>query len=250
VAEQAVLSGHYVGIGVVLEPSSGGAVVRIVFPDSPAARAGLRAGDLIVGVNGRDAAGLTVSDLTGLIEGPAGSPVTLSIRPAAGGEARQVAIVREPVTIPVVEWAMVPDTHIADIRIDQFSDGATKALVAAVQDLRGDPGGLVSEAIVVSSQLLGSGDVYQTRDAAGHVSAVPVQPGGVALKTPLVVLVDHGTASAAEIVASALQDSHRATITGQTTFGTGTILGQFSLTDGSALRIGTVEWLTQNGRSI
>jgi carboxyl-terminal processing protease len=261
-AEQAVLSGHYVGIGVALEPSSGGALVRIVFPGSPASRAGLKAGDLIVAVNGRDAAGLTLSDLTGLIEGPAGSPVTLSVRPAAGGEARQIVIVREPITIPVVEWAMVPDTHIADIRIDQFSDGATKALVAAalaadtagangiMLDLRGDPGGLVSEAIGVTSQFLGSGDVYQTRDASGHVSAVPVHPGGVALKTPLVVLVDHGTASSAEIVASALQDAHRATIAGQTTFGTGTILGQFSLADGSALRIGTIEWLTGKGRSV
>ena len=261
-AEQAVLSGHYVGIGVALEPSAGGALIRIVFPGSPAAHAGLKSGDLIVGVNGRDAAGLTVSDLTGLIGGPAGSSVTLGIRPAAGGEARQVHIVREPVTIPVVEWAMVPGTHTADIRIDQFSDGATKALVAALQaagaahatsivlDLRGDPGGLVSEAIGVTSQFVGAGDVYQTRDPAGHVTEVPVQPGGVALKTPLVVLVDHGTASAAEIVASALQDAHRATISGQTTFGTGTILGQFSLTDGSALRIGTVEWLTRNGRSI
>ena len=261
-AEQAVLSGHYVGIGVALEPSAGGALIRIVFPGSPAARAGLKSGDLIVGVNGRDAAGLTISDLTGLIGGPAGSSVTLSIRPAAGGEARQVNIVREPVAIPVVEWAMVPGTHIADIRIDQFSDGATKALVAALQavgaagengivlDLRGDPGGLVSEAIGVTSQFVGDGDVYQTRDAAGHVSAVPVQPGGAALKTPLVVLADHGTASSAEIVATALEDAHRATVIGQTTFGTGTILGQFSLADGSALRIGTVEWLTRNGRSI
>jgi carboxyl-terminal processing protease len=261
-AEQAVLSGQYVGIGVALEPSSGGAVVSRVFPGSPASRAGLKAGDLIVAVNGRDVTALTPSDLIGLIEGPAGSVVTLTVRPTAGGQARDVAITRAPITLPVVEWAMVPGTRIADIRIEQFSDGATKTLVTALKaaeaagatgmvlDLRGNPGGLVSEAVGVASQFLGSGDVYRTQDATGHVAAVPVQPGGVALKTAMVVLVDHGTASAAEIVAGAIQDASRAPVMGETTFGTGTILGQFTLADGSALRIGTVEWLTRNGRSI
>jgi carboxyl-terminal processing protease len=261
-AEQAILSGHYVGIGIALEPSSGGAVVRQVFPGSPASRAGLKAGDLIVAINGQDATGLTVTKMIGLIGGPAGSSVTLTVRPAAGGQARKVVVVREPITIPVVEWAMIPGSHIADIRIDQFSDGATKALVAALKeadtagakgvvlDLRGNPGGLVSEAVGVTSQFLGSGDVYQARDASGHLAAVPVQPGGVALKIGLAVLVDHGTASSSEIVASAIQDARRARIFGQTTFGTGTILAQFPLSDGSALRIGTVEWLSRNGRTI
>jgi carboxyl-terminal processing protease len=261
-AEQAVLSGQYVGIGVALEPSSGGAVVSRVFPDSPASRAGLKAGDLIVAVNGRDVTALTPTDLVGLIEGPAGSAVTLTIRPTAGGKSTDVSITRAPVTLPVVEWAMIPGSRIADVRIDQFSDGATKTLVTALKatetagatglvlDLRGNPGGLVSEAVGVTSQFVGSGDVYQTKDASGHVAAAPVQPGGVALKTRLVVLVDHGTASAAEIVSSAIQDAKRAEVVGEATFGTGTILGQFTLADGSALRIGTVEWLTRDGRSI
>jgi carboxyl-terminal processing protease len=157
---------------------------------------------------------------------------------------------------------MIPGSRIADVRIDQFSDGATKTLVTALKatetaratgvvlDLRGNPGGLVSEAVGVTSQFVGSGDVYETKDASGHQAAAPVQPGGVALKTRLVVLVDHGTASSAEIVASAIQDAKRAAIVGEATFGTGTILGQFTLADGSALRIGTVEWLTRDGRSI
>jgi carboxyl-terminal processing protease len=261
-AEQAVLSGQYVGIGVALEPSPGGAVVSRVFPGSPAARAGLKSGDLIVAVNGRDVTALTPTDLIGLIEGPAGSAVTLTIRPTAGGKSTDVSITRAPVTLPVVEWAMIPGSRIADVRIDQFSDGATKTLVTALKatetagatgvvlDLRGNPGGLVSEAVGVTSQFVGSGDVYQTKDASGHQAATPVQPGGVALKTRLVVLVDHGTASSAEIVASAIQDAKRAAIVGEATFGTGTILGQFTLADGSALRIGTVEWLTRDGRSI
>jgi carboxyl-terminal processing protease len=261
-AENSVLSGHYVGIGIALDTATSGAQIGRVFPDSPAAGAGLGVGDLIVAVDGKDIAGVTLPVLVGLIEGPAGTPVTLTIRPAAGGADHDVVLVRAPVTIPVVESAIVPGTQIADIRLDQFSDGATKALVDALNtavaggakgiilDLRGDPGGLVSEAVGVASQFIGSGSVYQTRDAAGHQDASAVQPGGVALNVPLVVLVDHDTASAAEIVASALQDARRATIVGQTTFGTGTILGQFNLTDGSALRIGTLEWLTRNGRSV
>jgi len=260
-AEQAVLSGRYVGIGVALEPSTGGAVVRLVFPGSPAARAGVKSGDLILAVNGQNVTGLTITKLIGLIGGPAGSSVALTIRPAAGGPTRQVTIDREPITIPIVEWAMIPGSHLADIRIDQFSDGATKALVAALEaartagatsvvlDLRGDPGGLVSEAVGVASQFIGSGIVYRERDASGHETEAAVQPGGVALSTPLVVLVDHGTASSAEIVAGAIQDAQRSTILGEPTFGTGTILGQFPLADGSALRIGTVEWLTRDGRS-
>jgi carboxyl-terminal processing protease len=261
-AENAVLNGHYVGIGIALGTASGGAQIGRVFPDSPAAGAGLGVGDLIVDVDGKDISGLTLPVLVGLIEGPAGSPVTLTVRPAAGGSERDVVLVRAPVTIPVVESAIVPGTQIADIRLEQFSDGATEALVEAVKaavadgakgiilDLRGNPGGLVSEAVAVASQFIGTGNVYQTLDVSGHQDTTPVQPGGVALDVPLVVLVDHDTASAAEIVASALQDAQRATIVGQTTFGTGTILGQFNLTDGSALRIGTLEWLTRNGRSV
>jgi carboxyl-terminal processing protease len=261
-AENAVLSGHYVGIGIALDTAAAGAQIARVFADSPAAGAGLGVGDLIVGVNGKDIAGDTLTALVGLIAGPAGTPVTLTIRPLAGGSDRDVVLVRAPVTIPVVESAIVPGTEIADIRLDQFSNGAATALGDAVKaavangakgvilDLRGDPGGLVSEAVGVASQFIGAGSVYQTRDAAGHQDAAAVKPGGVALDVPLVVLVDHATASAAEIVASALQDAQRATIVGQTTFGTGTILGQFNLTDGSALRIGTLEWLTRNGRSI
>lgn len=262
--EQAVLSGSYVGIGIALAPdaTSRGADIATVFPGSPAAHAGLVAGDLIVAINGTDAAGLSLNRVIALVAGPSGSSLTLRIRPVTGGSARDVALTRAPITLPLVEWAMVPGTSIADVRIDQFSTGTTDALVkdlkaaaaahakALVLDLRGNPGGLVSEAVGVASQFIASGDVYQTQDASGQRTQVAVQPGGVALETPLVVLVDKGTASSAEIVASALQDSGRASVIGEPTFGTGTILGQFSLADGSALRIGTEEWLTRNGTSI
>ncbi len=119
-----------------------------------------------------------------------------------------------------------------------------------VLDLRGNPGGYVSEADAVASQFLASGIVFIERDAEGKETPHPVKPGGVATDLPLVVLVDAGTASSAEIVSGALQDAGRAQVIGITTFGTGTVLGEFPLSDGSALRVGTVEWLTPDGRRI
>jgi carboxyl-terminal processing protease len=117
-------------------------------------------------------------------------------------------------------------------------------------DLRGNPGGYVDEAVGVASQFLSSGDVYVERDAEGHETRHPVSPGGVATDLPLTVLVDGGTASSAEIVSGALQDAGRGPLVGEKTYGTGTVLGEFPLADGSALRVGTVEWLTPKGRRI
>jgi carboxyl-terminal processing protease len=260
-SEQGVLSGHYVGIGVTVGSVAKGAEIGTVFPGGSAAKAGLKAGDVIRRVDGTSVAGLSIAKVVAMVEGPSGSSVTLSIQPVTGA-ARSVSLVRGAVTIPVVDWRIVPGTHIADIQIDQFSSGATAALVKALDeahaagatgillDLRGNPGGYVSEAVGVASQFLASGDVFVTQDAAGTRIATPVQAGGVALTDPLVVLVDRATASAAEIVAGALQDAHRAVVVGEKTFGTGTVLGQFMLDDGSALRIGTSEWLTPSGRSI
>ena len=259
--EQGVLSGHYVGIGVSLGPVAKGALIGTVFAGSPAAKAGLKAGDVIRAIDGTTVSGVAISKIVTMIQGPTGTAVKLTVKPASGS-ARSVTIVRGAVTIPVVDWRIVPGTHIADIELDQFSTGATAALVKVldaahaagatgiVLDLRGNPGGYVSEAVGVASQFLASGDVFVTEDASGARSATPVQAGGVAPTTPLVVLVDRTTASSAEIVAGALQDAHRATVVGEKTFGTGTILGQFMLDDGSALRIGTSEWLTPSGRSI
>jgi carboxyl-terminal processing protease len=148
------------------------------------------------------------------------------------------------------------------VRLDQFSQGAADDLKAAltaireegadriVLDLRGNPGGYVNEADAVASQFLKSGTVFIERAADGHETTHPVAPGGLATDLPLVVLVDAGTASSSEIVSGAIQDAGRAQIIGIKTFGTGTVLGEFPLSDGSALRVGTVEWLTPDGRRI
>ncbi|HLZ10464.1 MAG TPA: S41 family peptidase, partial [Chloroflexota bacterium] len=122
--------------------------------------------------------------------------------------------------------------------------------VSFILDLRNDPGGLLDQAVHVSSEFLDGGSVVVQQDRSGKQEPINVEPNGVARKEPLAVLVNHGTASAAEIVAGALQDQRRATVIGEQTFGTGTILTEYPLSDGSAILLGVREWLTPNGHSI
>jgi len=261
-ARNSALSGSYVGIGVEVDTTPEGLPLVVgVFRDSPADEAGLKAGDVIVGVDGKTTVGEDLDSVIARVRGEAGTPVVLTVRSGDAPE-RDVRIVRADVQIEPVSWAMVPGTKTAMLRLEQFSSGAAPKIRTAllelktagadrlIFDLRGNPGGYVNEAVAIASEFLASGKVYIERNAAGEEKATAVTPGGVATDLPLVVLVDKGSASAAEIVAGAIQDAGRATLVGQTTFGTGTVLGEFALSDGSALRIGTVEWLTPKGRVI
>jgi carboxyl-terminal processing protease len=257
------LSGSYVGIGIRIDVNDGGQpLVEGVFPDSPAQAAGILAGDVIESVDGQSTTGHDLDEVAGWIRGEAGTSVELTVRAGADGPARMYTIKRADVPIQSVSWTLVPGSRTALVRLDSFSHGSADAMVKALKaikdagadrlvlDLRGNPGGFVNEATGIASQFIGSGDVYIERDADGKETSHPVSPDGVALDIPMVVLVDKNTASAAEIVSGALQDAGRATIEGVTTFGTGTVLGEFELSDTSALRIGTVEWLTPKGRRI
>ena len=262
-ARNGALSGSYVGIGAEVDTTAEGLPLIVgVFRDSPADKAGLKAGDVILAVDGEATAGQDLDDVIGRVRGEAGTPVTLTIRSGEDGPERDVRIVRDDVHIEPVSWVMVPGETTAILRLEQFSSEAGAKLKVALEeieaagadslvlDLRGNPGGYVNEAVAVASQFLDSGTVFIERNAAGEEKPSKVSPGGVALDIPLVVLVDGGSASAAEIVAGALQDAGRGRVVGEQTFGTGTVLGEFTLSDGSALRIGTVEWLTPKGRVI
>ncbi|MBF6604518.1 MAG: S41 family peptidase [Chloroflexi bacterium] len=255
------LSGSITGIGARMAQVASQFVIQSVVPGSPAEKAGLRSGDTVLEVNGAPVDGQTLDQVVASIRGPAGTTVRLQIgRP--GQNPFSVSIVRAAITVPAVSWALVPGTKVADIRIEEFSKGAADDLRAAltdataagatsvVLDLRDDPGGYVDEAIGVASVFLSSGVVYQERDASGAIRPISVQQGQPASALPLAVLVNLGSASASEIVAGALQDAGRARLYGETTFGTGTVLQEFDLSDGSALLLGTVEWLTPKGRQI
>jgi carboxyl-terminal processing protease len=260
--EQDDLSGKFAGVGVYYAQDGTDFVVQSVIPGTPAERAGVRAGDRIVAVDGKPTSGKTVNDLASEVRGEEGTQVTLTLVPKDGGDAVDVTITREIITNPAVSWAMYPGTTTTVIRLEQFSLDAgaqmVEALTAAraagatrfVLDLRNNPGGYVGDAVKVASQFLGDGVVYISQDGKGDRTEVPVTPGGVATAPPLVVLVDNGSASSAEIVSGAIQDAGRGKIVGETTFGTGTVLAPFTLSDGSALYVGTVEWLTRDGHLI
>ncbi len=257
------LSGSYVGIGVRIDVAADGLPVVIgVFKDSPAEKAGLKVGEEIVAVDGNSTTGRNLDEVSGWVRGEAGSTVRVTLRTGATGPTRDLSMVRADVAVVPVTWALIPGTRTALIRLEQFSHNSTGAVKDALNaaraagaerlilDLRGNPGGYVNEAEGIASQFLTSGLVYIERDAAGNETKHQVSPGGVATDLPLVVLVDGGTASSSEIVSGALQDAGRAKVIGTKTFGTGTVLGEFPLSDGSALRVGTVEWLTPSGREI
>jgi carboxyl-terminal processing protease len=254
--------GQFEGVGAEVQMKDGHVVIVAPIDDSPAQRAGLRPGEIILKVNGEDVTGLPLDQAVGRILGPAGTSVTLTILNPNTGRTQDVTLVRARIALHNVTWESLPGTKVAHVRIAAFSQGVTQDLQEAladiqqqgltglILDLRNDPGGLLDEAVGTASQFLKGGTVLLEKDAQGQTTPVAVQAGGVAPDIPMVVLVNGGTASAAEIVSGALQDAQRATLVGETTFGTGTVLGEFRLSDGSALLLATEEWLTPSGRVI
>jgi len=254
--------GQFEGIGAYVEMKEGHVVIVAPMDGSPAQQAGLRPGDIVLKVDGENATGLPMDQVVGRILGPAGTSVTLTILTPETGQTRDLTLERAHITLQNVAWQRLPGTQIAHVRIVAFSEGVTENLKKAlgeiqqqglagiILDLRSNPGGLLSEAVGTASQFLEGGNVLLERDAQGETTPVPVEEGGLAPDLPLVVLIDPGTASAAEIVSGALQDAGRAELVGETTFGTGTVLNEFSLSDGSALLLATEEWLTPEGRLI
>ncbi|HKV78710.1 MAG TPA: S41 family peptidase [Candidatus Sulfotelmatobacter sp.] len=172
---------------------------------------------------------------------------------------RQVTLTRATVQIRNVTWQKLPETKIVQLRIAAFNKGVgddlRRALVqikkepvtGLILDLRNNPGGVLDEAVDCASQFLSGGNVLLVKNARGEKKPVPAKAGGQATEIPLAVLVNSGTASGAEIVAAALRDARRASLVGETTFGTGTVLSEFKLSDDSALLLAVEEWLTPAG---
>ncbi|HSR10411.1 MAG TPA: S41 family peptidase, partial [Thermodesulfobacteriota bacterium] len=229
---------------------------------SPAQKAGLKPGDVIIKVDGQDVSNLPLDKIVLRILGPAGTRVRITVLNPSTSETREMTITREKITIRNVTWTMIPGTRVAHLRIASFSRGVADEVKTALRaahrenasgivlDLRNNPGGLLGEAVRTTSEFLKGGDVALVKDAAGKIKHLSVRSGGVAPSIPLVALINEGTASAPEIMAGALQDAARAKLIGVKTFGTGTVLEKFSLSDGSALLLAVEEWLTPGGRVI
>lgn len=253
--------GEFKGIGVEIQIKGTHVVVVAPIDGSPAERAGLHPGDIILKVAGQDVTDWPLAQVAEKITGRSGTKVTLTLQDPHTTRTRQVTLVRASVKLHDVTWQKLPGTSVAHLRIASFDSGVTKDLRLSLEeirrdglngvilDLRNNPGGLLDEAVGVASQFLNGGDVLQAKDANGKLSPVHVDKGGLCTNMPLAVLVNEGSASAAEIVAGALQDNHRADLVGETTFGTGTVLQEFRLSDGSALLLAVEEWLTPKGRS-
>lgn len=260
--ENSFTQGSFEGIGAEVQLKDSNVVIVAPYAGSPAQKAGVVPGDIILKVDGVDVTGQSLTSVVQRILGPAGTTVVLTLQNPDTKAVRDLTITRARIVINNVTWSMVPGTTIADVHLAGFSSGVTNQLKSALEaikaqgatglilDLRNNPGGLLNEAIGVASQFLKDGVVLQEKDAHGTVRNDPVQPGGVATDIPMVVLINQGTASAAEIVSGALQDAGRAILIGDKTFGTGTVLSTFNLAGNSALLLATQEWLTPKGRVI
>jgi carboxyl-terminal processing protease len=262
-SEKRSIEGEFEGIGALLNVNAeGNPVILAPMDGSPAQKAGLLPGDVIMAVNGEDVSHASLSEVVRRVLGPAGTKVTLTILTPETDTLRDVTITRAKIVVKNVTWQMLPGTNVAHVRIASYSQNVSKDLKNALEeaksqgakgillDLRNNPGGLLNEATEVIGQFIKDGTALKVKDAQGTVRAIPAGRDGVATDIPMVVLINKGSASAAEITAGAIQDYKRAQLVGETTFGTGTVLNQFRLSDGSALLLATELWLTPNERVI
>jgi carboxyl-terminal processing protease len=254
----------FTGIGVDVGGTREGLEIARVFDSSPAARAHLRAGEVIVSVDGRSIAGLPEVSATALIKGPPGTDVVLGLRTHGTGPTRTVRLTRATIAEPVVSSGMrsVGKLKLGVVGLATFSPGSHGEVRSAVDsllrqgargivlDLRANGGGLVEEARLVASIFIPRGVIVTTRGRAQPTEVITASGDAISSAVPLVVLVDSNTASASEIVAAALQDHRRAMVVGTHTFGKGVFQEEEPLGNGGALDITVGEYFTPNGRNL
>ena len=253
---------RFEGIGVTVQPDERGLEIVSVYEDTPARRAGLRAGDVILAADGTTLAGRPEGTATGLIRGRPGTSVRLRIR--RGERTFEKRVERDRIDIPVVEASRRTrgGDRFAVVRLDTFSSGAHAQLYAELRkaakekvsgvvfDLRGNGGGLVEEARLVASAFLRDGKIVTTRGRAVPERVYRATGKPVLPDLEMVVLVDRGSASAAEIVAGALQDRKRARLVGRRTFGKGVFQEIVEMPGGGALDITVGQYFLPSGRNI
>jgi carboxyl-terminal processing protease len=258
---QSGIQGTFGGIGAQVGLNSANQpIILAPLENSPAAKAGIKTGDVILAVNGESTQGLSLTEVVLLVRGPAGTTVRLLIQHEGEITPVEIDVVRAQINAPNVTYQMMG--NIAYIDISSFSANTNDELNAGLQaldlkdstgiilDLRDNPGGLVSDVVDVASHFIKSGVIITLVDNKGDRSSQSVQPNGVYTDLPMVVLVNQYTASGSEVLSGALQDYHRATIAGNTTLGKGSYDSFFQLSDGSAIYLTIGRWLTPDGREI
>jgi len=256
---QDTLHGEVIGIGAQVEIINGAVTVTTPLKDSPAEKAGIKPGDVILKVDGKSVEGMALTDAVMLIRGPAGTKVTLTIK--RGDSQVEVTVTRASVFLPEITLTKHDDTTV--IRILQFGDQTRSKIRALltdlgqdpprgiILDLRNNPGGYLEAAEETLSVFFPKGSPYvhiKTKDQ--EYDDLTQKDQLIATDIPMIVLVNEGSASASEIVAGALQDAKRAKILGQKSFGKGTVQEVLNFPDGSSLKMTIAEWFTPTGNKI
>jgi carboxyl-terminal processing protease len=258
-------TGQFGGVGIEIDARGDYLTVITPIAGSPAARAGVRAGDELLSIDGRDARGLDVDEAVRRMRGAPGSRVRVVLQRRGQSDPLRIEMVREVVHVSSVEsHAMEGGIGYLNIRsfqerssdevsraLDELTRSAGGRLRGLVLDLRNDPGGLLDEAIFIADEFINEGVIVSTRGRNGAAQdEARAHSAGTRPDFPMVVLVNEYTASAAEILAGALQDHHRATLVGTRTFGKGSVQTVIDLPDGGALKVTIARYFTPSGRSI
>jgi carboxyl-terminal processing protease len=255
------LKENMVGIGVEIESHPLGVKILKALAGGPAAEATLRRGDIITAVDGRSLAGLDLSQVADLIGGRAGTPIKLDLK--RDNLVGDVTLVRRPFQVRSVSEARMETADVGYIKLDQFSESSTKELDAAlwtlhqqgmqslILDLRGNPGGLLTAAIEISDRFLPAGTIVSTRGRTAADNSEEKAQYAQTWKVPLVVLIDHDSASASEIFAAAIQENRRGWVVGTPSYGKGTVQTLFPLKSAAgALRLTTGKFYSPEGREM
>ena len=256
-------SGKFGGLGIEVSMEAG--VVKVITPidDTPAARAGIKAGDYIVRINGEQVQGKTLMQAVNLMRGPIGSSIEITIRRKGLKKAKIFKITREIIEIRSVVSKSI-DNKIGYLRLRAFNENSSNQLkkeiskleknnklVGYIFDLRNNPGGLLSQAVKITDFFLNDGEIVSTRGRKSRENRKFFAKKGDRIKgKPLIVLINNGSASASEIVAGALQDQKRAVLLGETTFGKGSVQSIIPLRNRGAIRLTISKYYLPSGKSI
>ena len=280
-AFQQQISGQFAGIGAELGMQNSSVIVIAPLDGSPAEKAGIKAGDIILKVDKNIVSGVDLNAIVNEVKGPKGTPVTLTVLHKGAAAPSVITIVRDTINVKsVFSWikevkdidginqTSILKQHATDkvayIRLSEFGEQTNtewskivdtislqlmkdKSLKGVVLDLRNNPGGLLTDAVYIGSEFISSGVIVQQDDGKGNITQLPVNRKGLLTDVPLVVLINGGSASASEIVSGALRDHMRAKLVGEQSFGKGTVQEAIDLGNGAGLHVTIAKWLTPNG---